>query len=198
VVADIFNPSVPLGAVQRTDFPTRALALANEIERTRPDLIALQEAAVGGRVAPRPAGAGRAGPLTTISRGWRRARAARPALAARRRQGPRGRRAPERCWLHRGADQPRGDPGARAPERCRSTSLERSDGRLRQQAPRPRPARHVGAGPGVGGGRRPAQRSDDPVRRHTSRLRHPGPRPRCNSCRPASSSMGPPRPRCRS
>jgi endonuclease/exonuclease/phosphatase family metal-dependent hydrolase len=46
LVADIFNPSAPLGAVQRTDFATRALALADEVESARPDLIGLQEAAV--------------------------------------------------------------------------------------------------------------------------------------------------------
>ena len=45
VVAATFNPGPPLGAVQRTDFSTRARALADEIEATDPDLIALQEAA---------------------------------------------------------------------------------------------------------------------------------------------------------
>jgi endonuclease/exonuclease/phosphatase family metal-dependent hydrolase len=46
VVAGIFNPGDPPGVVQRTDFPTRAVALADEIEAARPDLIGLQEAAV--------------------------------------------------------------------------------------------------------------------------------------------------------
>lgn len=46
VVAATFNPGPPLGAVQRTDFPARASAVAQEIEATAPDLIALQEAAV--------------------------------------------------------------------------------------------------------------------------------------------------------
>ncbi len=45
VVAGIFNPGEPPGVVQRTDFPTRAAALADEIEATEPDLIGLQEAA---------------------------------------------------------------------------------------------------------------------------------------------------------
>lgn len=44
-VASIFNPGEPPGAVQRTDFGTRAAGLAKEIEATKPDLIALQEAA---------------------------------------------------------------------------------------------------------------------------------------------------------
>jgi endonuclease/exonuclease/phosphatase family metal-dependent hydrolase len=46
VVAGIFNPGDPPGVVQRTDFPARALALADEIEAAGPDLIGLQEAAV--------------------------------------------------------------------------------------------------------------------------------------------------------
>jgi endonuclease/exonuclease/phosphatase family metal-dependent hydrolase len=46
VVAGIFNPGDPPGVVQRTDFATRAVALADEIEAARPDLIGLQEAAV--------------------------------------------------------------------------------------------------------------------------------------------------------
>lgn len=46
VVADIFNPTPPLGLVQRTDFPLRAGALADEIATARPDLIGLQEAAL--------------------------------------------------------------------------------------------------------------------------------------------------------
>ena len=45
-VAAIFNPGEPPGVVQRTDFATRAVGLADEIERTQPDLIGLQEAAV--------------------------------------------------------------------------------------------------------------------------------------------------------
>jgi endonuclease/exonuclease/phosphatase family metal-dependent hydrolase len=57
VVAHIFNPGDPLGAVQRTDFSTRVLALAGEIEATRPDLIGLQEAAVW-RTRPSLPGAG--------------------------------------------------------------------------------------------------------------------------------------------
>ena len=46
VVAAIFSPSPPLGLVQRTDFATRAVALAGEIATTAPDVIGLQEAAV--------------------------------------------------------------------------------------------------------------------------------------------------------
>ena len=46
VVAAIFNPSSPLGLVQRTDFATRAVALAGEIAAAEPDVIGLQEAAV--------------------------------------------------------------------------------------------------------------------------------------------------------
>jgi endonuclease/exonuclease/phosphatase family metal-dependent hydrolase len=46
VVAAIFNPGEPPGVVQRTDFARRAIAIAREIEATRPDLIGLQEAAV--------------------------------------------------------------------------------------------------------------------------------------------------------
>ena len=46
VVASIFNPTPPLGVVQRTDFATRVVGLADEIEATRPDLIGVQEAAV--------------------------------------------------------------------------------------------------------------------------------------------------------
>src|SRR3954451_13377305 len=46
VVAAIFNPSPPLGMVQRTGFATRAGALAGEIAATEPDVIGLQEAAV--------------------------------------------------------------------------------------------------------------------------------------------------------
>ena len=45
-VAGTFNPGAPPGVVQRTDFPARAIAIAGEIEATRPDLIGLQEAAV--------------------------------------------------------------------------------------------------------------------------------------------------------
>ena len=45
-VAAIFNPGEPPGAVQRTDFATRAGGLADEIELAQPDLIGLQEAAV--------------------------------------------------------------------------------------------------------------------------------------------------------
>jgi endonuclease/exonuclease/phosphatase family metal-dependent hydrolase len=45
-VAAIFNPGDPPGLVQRTDFATRAVALADEIEAAQPDLIGLQEAAV--------------------------------------------------------------------------------------------------------------------------------------------------------
>jgi endonuclease/exonuclease/phosphatase family metal-dependent hydrolase len=44
-VASIFNPGDPPGAVQRTDFATRAAGLAQEIAAVRPDLVALQEAA---------------------------------------------------------------------------------------------------------------------------------------------------------
>jgi endonuclease/exonuclease/phosphatase family metal-dependent hydrolase len=46
IVAAIFNPDEPLGAVQRTDFARRAIAIASEIAATRPDVIGLQEAAV--------------------------------------------------------------------------------------------------------------------------------------------------------
>src|SRR3954447_4911004 len=46
VVAAIFNPRPPLGLVQRTDFPTRAIALADEIAAAEPDVIGLQEAAL--------------------------------------------------------------------------------------------------------------------------------------------------------
>jgi endonuclease/exonuclease/phosphatase family metal-dependent hydrolase len=45
-VAGIFNPGEPPGVVQRTDFATRAVGLADEIEAARPDLIGLQEAAL--------------------------------------------------------------------------------------------------------------------------------------------------------
>ncbi len=45
-VAAIFNPGAPPGIVQRTDFATRAVALADEVETSLPDLIGLQEAAV--------------------------------------------------------------------------------------------------------------------------------------------------------
>jgi endonuclease/exonuclease/phosphatase family metal-dependent hydrolase len=45
VVAEIFNPTPPLGLVQRSDFAVRAVALADEIEAALPDLIGLQEAA---------------------------------------------------------------------------------------------------------------------------------------------------------
>src|SRR3954452_22329027 len=45
-IAAIFNPGDPPGLVQRTDFATRAVALADEIEAARPDLIGLQEAAL--------------------------------------------------------------------------------------------------------------------------------------------------------
>jgi endonuclease/exonuclease/phosphatase family metal-dependent hydrolase len=45
-VASIFNPGAPPGVVQRTDFATRAVALADEVEAALPDLIGLQEAAV--------------------------------------------------------------------------------------------------------------------------------------------------------
>ena len=44
-VASIFNPGDPPGAVQRTDFATRAAGLAQEIAAVGPDLVALQEAA---------------------------------------------------------------------------------------------------------------------------------------------------------
>ena len=45
-VAAIFNPGEPPGLVQRTDFATRAVALAGEIAAAEPDVIGLQEAAV--------------------------------------------------------------------------------------------------------------------------------------------------------
>jgi endonuclease/exonuclease/phosphatase family metal-dependent hydrolase len=45
-VAAIFNPGTPPGVVQRTDFATRAVALADEVEAALPDLIGLQEAAL--------------------------------------------------------------------------------------------------------------------------------------------------------
>ena len=45
-VAATFNPGDPPGAVQRTDFATRAVGLAAEVEATRPDLVGLQEAAL--------------------------------------------------------------------------------------------------------------------------------------------------------
>jgi len=44
-VAAIFNPEPPLGVVQRTDFPTRAAGLADEVASARPDVLAVQEAA---------------------------------------------------------------------------------------------------------------------------------------------------------
>jgi len=45
-VAATFNPGEPPGLVQRTDFATRAVALAGEIAAAEPDVIGLQEAAV--------------------------------------------------------------------------------------------------------------------------------------------------------
>src|SRR3954454_13691278 len=45
-IAAIFNPGDQPGLVQRTDFATRAVALADEVEAARPDLIGLQEAAL--------------------------------------------------------------------------------------------------------------------------------------------------------
>lgn len=45
-VAGIFNQGQPPGSVQQTDFAARAIAIAGEIETTRPDVIGLQEAAV--------------------------------------------------------------------------------------------------------------------------------------------------------
>jgi endonuclease/exonuclease/phosphatase family metal-dependent hydrolase len=51
-VAGIFNPGEPPGIVQRTDFAARALAIADEIEATGPDVIGLQEAAVWRTRAP--------------------------------------------------------------------------------------------------------------------------------------------------
>ncbi|MEA2317825.1 MAG: hypothetical protein QOD44_2014 [Solirubrobacteraceae bacterium] len=51
-VAAIFNPGEPPGLVQRTDFATRAVAIAGEIEARRPDVIGLQEAAVWRTRAP--------------------------------------------------------------------------------------------------------------------------------------------------
>src|SRR6476659_7986041 len=45
-VAAIFNPGEPPGLVQRTDFVTRAVALAGGIAAAEPDVIGLQEAAV--------------------------------------------------------------------------------------------------------------------------------------------------------
>jgi endonuclease/exonuclease/phosphatase family metal-dependent hydrolase len=53
-VAAIFNPGEPPGLVQRTDFATRAVALAGEIAAAEPDVIGFQEAAVwraGGELA---------------------------------------------------------------------------------------------------------------------------------------------------
>jgi endonuclease/exonuclease/phosphatase family metal-dependent hydrolase len=44
-VAAIFNPGEPPGLVQRTDFATRAVALAGEIAAAEPDVIGLQEVA---------------------------------------------------------------------------------------------------------------------------------------------------------
>ena len=44
-VAAIFNPGEPPGLVQRTDFVTRAVALAGEIAAAEPDVIGLQEVA---------------------------------------------------------------------------------------------------------------------------------------------------------
>jgi endonuclease/exonuclease/phosphatase family metal-dependent hydrolase len=44
-VASIYNPGEPPGAVQQTDFATRAVGLATEVAAVRPDLIGLQEAA---------------------------------------------------------------------------------------------------------------------------------------------------------
>ena len=45
-VAAVFNPGRPPGVVQQTDFAARAIAIAREIEATRPDVIGFQEAAV--------------------------------------------------------------------------------------------------------------------------------------------------------
>jgi hypothetical protein len=45
-VSAIFNPGEPPGLVQRSDFATRAVALADEIAAAEPDVIGLQEAAV--------------------------------------------------------------------------------------------------------------------------------------------------------
>src|SRR3954451_20783970 len=45
-IAAIFTPGDPPGLVQRTDFATRAVALADEVEAARADLIGLQEAAL--------------------------------------------------------------------------------------------------------------------------------------------------------
>ena len=44
-VAATFNPGEPPGLVQRTDFATRAVALAGEIAAAEPDVIGLQEVA---------------------------------------------------------------------------------------------------------------------------------------------------------
>src|SRR3954454_18354500 len=46
-VAAIFNPGEPPGLVPRTDFTTRAVALAREIAAAKPAVIGLQEAAEG-------------------------------------------------------------------------------------------------------------------------------------------------------
>jgi endonuclease/exonuclease/phosphatase family metal-dependent hydrolase len=45
-VRAVFNPGEPPGLVQRTDFRTRAVAIASEVEAHRPDLIGVQEAAL--------------------------------------------------------------------------------------------------------------------------------------------------------
>jgi endonuclease/exonuclease/phosphatase family metal-dependent hydrolase len=44
-IVKVMTRNLFLGAVQRTDFATRAAGLADEVEATRPDLIGLQEAA---------------------------------------------------------------------------------------------------------------------------------------------------------
>jgi endonuclease/exonuclease/phosphatase family metal-dependent hydrolase len=51
-VAGTFNLGEPPGIVQRTDFTARAVAIAGEVEATRPEVIGLQEAAVWRTRAP--------------------------------------------------------------------------------------------------------------------------------------------------
>jgi len=46
VVREIFNAEEPAGLVQRSNFPARASAFADEIDANRPDLIGIQEAPI--------------------------------------------------------------------------------------------------------------------------------------------------------